>query len=137
MSGESLKGEIFLNTSAVGHPGPETPLDVFNDGDAFFPLLLENGETRIIATSRVADISWDSDESIDEDRAAVARSTSLEVRLMNGATYKGTMLIEVPLRHSRIMDFLNFHSKRFLTISSDGKSISINREMVESVRPLD
>ncbi len=137
MSGESLKGEIFLNTSAVGHPGPETPFDVFNSGDPFFPLLLENGETRILALSRLADVSWPVEEFSDSERAAFARSVSLEVRMINGTTHTGTMLIEAPVRHSRIIDFLNFHSDRFLTISSDGRCISINREMVESVRPRD
>jgi hypothetical protein len=47
------------------------------------------------------------------------------------------MLMEVPTRHARILDFLNFHSERFITLSSDGENLSINREMVESIRPLD
>jgi hypothetical protein len=137
MSGETLSGEIFLQSFAVHHSGPETPLDIFNSSDAFFPLTLEGGETRLLSISRLADVRWPSNEQSENDRASLARITSLEVRLVNGATYRGTMLMEVPTRHARILDFLNFHSERFLTLSSDGENLSINREMVESIRPLD
>ena len=137
MSGEALSGEIFLQPFAVHHSGPETPLDIFNSGAAFFPLTLENGETRIISISRLADVRWPVNEKADGDRASISHVTSLEVRLSNGSTYRGTMLMEVPTQHARILDFLNFHSERFLTLSTDGENLSINRELVESIRPLD
>lgn len=137
MSGETLTGEIFLQPFAVHHSGPETPLDIFNSGDSFFPLTLDGGDTRLLSISRLADVRWPMNEGSDVDRASISRITSMEVRLINGATYRGTMLMEVPTRHARILDFLNFHSERFLTLSSDGENLSINREMVESIRPLD
>lgn len=137
MSGEKLTGEIFLQPFAVNHNGPETPLDIFNSTEEFFPLTLDDGETRLLSISRLADVRWKTKESSEVDRASVSRITSLEVRLVTGATHRGTMLMEVPTRHARILDFLNFHSERFLTLTADGENLSINREMVESIRPLD
>jgi hypothetical protein len=137
MSGETVSGEIFLQQFAVHHSGPETPLDILNSGDAFFPVTLDGGETRLLSTSGLADVRWPMNEKSNGDRASISHVSSLEVRLVNGATYRGTMLMEVPTRHARILDFLNFHSERFLTLSSDGDNLSINREMVESIRPLD
>ena len=67
----------------------------------------------------------------------MSRVASLEVHLMNGQTHQGAMLLEVPSRHARLLDYLNFYSERFLTLSVDGENLSINREMVESIRPLD
>ena len=138
MSGESLTGEIFLQSFAVHHNGPETPLDLFNSSDAFLPLTLENGETRLLAISRLADVRWPETKTSDtSERLAISKVAPIEVRLVNGRMYQGSMLIEVPSRHARTLDYLNFHSERFLTLSSDGENLSINREMVESVRPLD
>ena len=137
ISGESLEGDIFLQPYAGRHPGPETPLDVLTNGDAFFPLLLPDGDTRLIANAGVANVRWPSAEEPDDDRAALAQRASIQVRLLNGSTYEGTILVEVPSRHARMLDYLNFHSDRFISIANEGANLSINRQMVESIRQLD
>jgi hypothetical protein len=57
--------------------------------------------------------------------------------LISGETHSGAILLELPVEHSRLLDFLNRDDERFLTLHDSDHSLLINRRVIEHVRQLD
>ena len=136
-SGESIPGEMFLQPFGHRDGGMERPLDILNSDEPFFPLALSENETVLIAKEQVVEVSIDHDPSDSAESEVLSRPTVIEVRLISGATHAGAIFMQLPLERSRLLDFLNRDSQRFLTLYGTERRLLINRRVIERVRPLD
>ena len=136
-SGETITGEMFLQPFARPDGGTERPADILNGKDPFFPVALTDGQLLLVAKGQVLELATDVGRDEYEERSRIARPAIIELRLISGATHAGAIFLEMPVEHSRLLDFLNRDDERFLTLHGTDTLLLVNREMIEHVRPLD
>ena len=135
--GQSLAGDIFVQPSSYRQLGHESPLDVMNAADAFFPFQRQDGTILLIPKERVAEVRGVTLTPEDEMRRDSARAVEVAVQLLDGSEHPGIILLEMPSDRPRVVDFLNFGRDRFFTLFGDNDIHLINVRAVEFVRPLD
>lgn len=133
-----IRGDIHLQPRVAWRDGPETPLEMLNREDAFFPVTLAGGDVVFIAKAQVASLGLGLgvDEEPDPERRSAARTIPLEVMMLGGAEHRGVAVHEMPPNRSRALDFLNAAHERFFLLVTDGGSLCLNRQFVRAVRPL-
>ncbi len=136
-SGETIAGEMFLQPFGRPDGGTERPQDILNNDEPFFPLSISSEETVLIAKEQVFEVAVDFDPTDMEETESLSRPTVIEVRLISGATHAGAIFLQLPLEHSRLLDFLNRDCKRFVTLHGTDRRLLINRRVIERIRPLD
>jgi hypothetical protein len=137
LGGVSVRGHVFLGPTARGYHDGEDPVRVFNAPEPFLPIELESGEVLLVAKNRVEEV-WGMTLAAEDDvRLASARSMRLEVRLAGGSAHCGCVAVELPAQQARLLDFLNQHDARFLTLHTPEGTRLLNTRQIESVRPLD
>lgn len=134
--GAMLEGELHLATRATYSAATESPLEMLNRGDPFFPLTLQQGGVAFVSKAQVAVVSCRDQSPLDPDRASAARLVALEVSLANGAEYRGRATYELPPARSRTLDYVN-GPERFFTVWTDDLTRYINKALVRLIRPLD
>lgn len=136
-AGDIVIGDVHLQVSVPHRAGEETPLEMLNRADGFFPLSLADGGVLFLSREGIAVMSCASTDipEGDPERLQAALRLQLEVRLV-GAEYRGQAAIEMPPSRARTLDYLN-GSGRFFMIVTGNTTRFINRTYVKSVRPLD
>lgn len=135
--GEELAGDMFVQGYAASHYGPERPSDVLNDQHDFFPLALSESETLLISKLSVREVNALSSSRDDWRLVPAWRQQRVDVSMVGGVVCSGTVDLEVPDDHPRLLDFLNRLSDNFLSVlTSDGTRL-INRRFIVTIRPLD
>ena len=140
IDGEELVGDMFLQPYSPRRSGPESPVDVLNDDDPFFPLALDEGDTLLLAKTGVRDVVIPDEalDEVEEDYAAIgARLASVELTLVGGDTCVGSVRLEMPDERPRLLDFLNRYHRRFLPLQTQGGTRLVSWQCIERVRPLD
>jgi hypothetical protein len=137
--GVSRPGTVFLLDGVPQHDGPETPLEMLNRPEPFFPfrgegeegvLLVAKGQTVALTVERHPPIG-------DPDRLSAARMAGVELVLIGGATLGGWASYEMPEGHSRLLDYLNATSDPFFAIWTHAATHLVNRAHVLYARPLE
>ena len=139
-NGEVYPGEIHLIDWVHHHAGPETPLEMLNRPEGFFPVTQENG-TVFVPKSQVAMVTcewpptgWPPEGIVllpDPDRRV-----SLLVRLASGQELRGEAAMASRNGRGRALDYLNEAGPFFQLVTEDVPRL-INRSHVSVVRPLD
>ena len=140
-NGEVYPGEIHLLDWMHHRAGPETPLEMLNRGDGFFPLTQNGGETIFVPKGQVAIVTceWPPDGWPPEGMEPLphpGRRISLLVRISSGEEYRGEAVVELRTGRDRALDYLN-ESGPFFQLVTEGAPRLINRAHVSIVRPLD
>jgi hypothetical protein len=134
-SGAKLSGTVFVQSYVQRRSGREQASDVLNSREPYFPLAGDDGETQLIAKDQVVEVEVSDDED-DALSAMIARTATVEITTISGATRIGAVYLEVRNDRPRLLDFLNQFDQRFLTLhAADGLRL-INRRLIERVRPL-
>ena len=140
--GEPREGEIYVMERVPQHAGPETPLDMLNRAEGFFPfrpkgdhgaaavLLVTKARTVILSVPRTT-------APEDPARLSAARTGRLELMLADGSQLSGSATIELPQHHSRLLDYLNASAEPFFAITTDDEIHLVNRAHVLYARPED
>ena len=137
LSAGTLSGEMFVQAHSRHHTGPEHPEDILNDDEPFFPMVLESGETMLIAKDQVLEAEMEDSTVAALIENGAVRPAAVELILAGGASRSGTLYLEIRADRPRLLDFLNKYDRRFFLLhSSDGVRL-INRHFIEHVRPLD
>ena len=139
-NGEVYPGEIHLVDWVHHHAGPETPLEMLNRQDAFFPVTQESG-TVIVPKTQVAMVTceWPPPGWPPEGIVLLPDPElrlGLLVRLASGEELRGEAAMNLRNGHGRALDFLN-ESGSFVQLVTEGVPRLINRSHVSIVRPLD
>jgi hypothetical protein len=135
--GPARPGEIYVMERVPQHAGAETPLDMLNRPEAFFPfraaadggiLLVAKARTIALSTPRTA-----SEE--DPARLSAAKMAAVELTLSDGSQISAMATLELPTHHSRLLDYLNASPDPFFAVSTAGRVHFVNRAHVLYARP--
>jgi hypothetical protein len=136
--GRPRAGTIFVGARVPHHDGPETPLEMLNRPDPFFPFRpTDEREVLLVAKRQMIDLTVDRGPITDPDRLSAAKELQLELVLANGSTLNGRATVELPEHHSRPLDYLNATSDPFFALSTDESTHYVNRAHVLFARPRD
>jgi len=135
--GQPLDGEIYVMERVPQHAGPETPLDMLNRAEGFFPFRPRAGTAAVllVAKSRTVTLTV-SPPPADSARLSAAKQASLVLTLADGSELSGSATLELPKHHSRILDYLNAVEPFFVIATADHMHI-VNRAHVLYARPQD
>ncbi|HEX9895547.1 MAG TPA: hypothetical protein VGA78_16575 [Gemmatimonadales bacterium] len=140
-NGEVYPGYIHLVDWAHHRAGPETPVEMLNRQQGFFPLTQDDGAAIFIPKPQVAMVTceWPPEgwppEGV-ELLPEAGRRLAIEVRLANGEEFRGQVSVSLPPDRARALDYLNA-SEHFFQLVTEGAPRIFNRAHVTVVRPLD
>ena len=132
-----LRGELHVQGRVAHHDGPETPLEMLNRPDAFFPVTLDAGRIAFVAKAQVAVVACSRDVGhSDPERASAAKTIALEIVMAGGEEFQGWATLELPPTRARTLDYLNAPGQ-FFSLRGEDATRFINRAHVRVVRPMD
>lgn len=132
LDGNRMEGEIFLRPRSQYRPRPEDPLELLNDVEPYFPLMLGAGNAVIIAKSGVAYVETSIEEGEDQDFTTLGMQ--VELSLIGGGTVTGSVFIEARPGRERLFDFLNAFPSRFLPVVDSRRICLVNSQAIAHVR---
>src|SRR5687767_1503866 len=136
-AGEPREGEIYVMERVPQHAGAETPLDMLNRADGFFPFRPRGGESAVLLVAKSRTVSLTVPPApADSARLSAAKQASLVITLADGSELSGWATIELPEHHSRILDYLNA-AEPFFAIANADRVHLVNRAHVLYARPED
>jgi hypothetical protein len=135
VEGMSTDGDLHLQPRTALHESPETPLELLNREENFFPLSLPSGEVVFLAKAQVAALAYQGPRSHDPERESAALHIGLEVIMSGGDEYRGFAATELPPNRSRASDYLNA-PERFFSLVVGETTVCLNRSHVRAARPL-
>lgn len=132
------EGEVYVTERASLHAGHETALDMLNRPGGFFPFRPKGGGARIwlVAKARTVTLTVPLTEPADAARLSAAKQAALEVTLADASTLTGRVTLELPVHHSRLLDYLNA-AEQFFAMTTAAQLLIVNRAHVLHVRPED
>lgn len=138
-SGGKRAGEIYVMERVPQHAGHETPLDMLNRPEGFFPFKpsKDSGGVLLVAKARTVSLSVPRTEPEDMARLSAAKQASLELTLADGSKLSGWATLELPEYHSRVLDYLNTSNEAFFAIATADEVHLVNRAHVLYARPED
>ena len=132
VDGRRLDGDVFLAEHARVRNTPEEPIDLLNDEDDFFPFFLNEQEVLLIAKAHVSRV-----ETFSAEREGLAEmpegSMGVEITLVDGTAISGFVPLEKRGEQTRLLDFLNRYSKRFIPVFWGDQVCLLNRSLIASV----
>jgi hypothetical protein len=134
MSGTRVDGELFVQASGHRIGELEDAREVLNSAEPFFPLALRSGETILVAKDNVHTAAVARRDVHEDESLGIPKR--VEIALRDGERLAGSVIIEPLAGHTRVLDYLNRHKERFLTLFGRDSVMLINRVLVERVRPL-
>lgn len=137
VDGSSLQGNLHLQPGSAHHRGSETPLEMLNRSESFFPVALLSGEIALVSKAQTAVVACGSaSHRHDADRVSIAKAVALDVHVAGHEVIHGTASLELPPSHSRALDFLN-EPERFFAVADGDTTWHVNRAHVRYVHPHD
>lgn len=139
-AGARRDGQIYVMERVPQHAGPETPLDMLNRPEGFYPFRPtdDGGAVLLVSKARTVTLSV-SRTTAPEDpaRVSAAKQARLELTLADGSRLSGWATLELPEHHSRVLDYLNASADPFFAISTEDQVHVVNRAHVLYARPED
>lgn len=135
MGGERLAGEIFLNPASRFRSAPQEPAEFLNEDEPFLALAMDDGRTALVAKAGVESVTVEprGDAAGDASGSALPHPATVAITMASGAVVRGTMSIDAPPSHARLLDFLNTNDERFLRVADAGRVILVNRQAIGHV----
>ena len=114
--GRQFPGRIFLPASSSAHAGAMRAEEWMNEPNRFFPLLPDGGSAPVILNKReilVVTVPASADrDTVLEEVEVPQKKVAVEC---GGLRLEGTIVIDMPEAHSRVLDYLN-RPEPFLTL---------------------
>lgn len=135
MGGERYSGEIFLNPTSRFRSARQEPAEFLNEDEAYFALAMDDGRTALVAKARVESVTVESqgDPGNDAIGSPHPHPASVSITMASGDVVRGTVSIDAPPSHARLLDFLNTNHERFLRVADAGRVILVNRQAIGHV----
>jgi hypothetical protein len=137
--GDVQPGEVYIMSRVPQHEGPETPLEMLNRAEGFFPFKpAENGGVLLISKAQTVSLSIAESHLLhDAARLSAAKRMAVEVTLTDGSALSGWAEVELPDHHARLLDYLNATPEAFFAVTAADGTHFINRAHVLYARPKD
>lgn len=139
-AGGKREGEIYVMERVPQHAGPETPLDMLNRAEGFFPFRPndDSGAVLLVTKARTVTLSVPRTTAPEDPaRLSAAKQARVEVTLADGSQVSGWATLELPEYHSRLLDYLNESAQPFFAITTTAQVHLVNRAHVLYARPED
>lgn len=136
--GGERHGKVFLAERVPQHTGHETPLEMLNRHEAFFPFRPDDNGTVLLVTKALTVTLAVPREVAGDDpaRASAAKLVALDVAFADGSNLSGWAHVELPEHHSRLLDYLNAAPEPFFAVmSTEQETHFVNRAHVLYARP--
>lgn len=135
VSGEHVGGDLFIQASWRGPSLLEDAPEFMNASEAFFPIQLADGSTRLLAKEHVSVVKAPPPDQ-PEGAELYGIPESVSIALRNGSSVSGTLIIEVLAPNMRLLDYLNRVTDHFITLREPAATLLVNRHHVVSVTSL-
>ena len=135
VDGQALFGDVFIQASARHRFELEDASEVMNAGDEFFPLRLRNGSMLLVAKAQVRDVRVAEEHAVQPDWS-VAIPTPVNIQLRDGSEVDGKLCIESMTGRTRVLDYLNRITDRFLPLYQTDGLILVAYAQIVHVRQL-
>jgi hypothetical protein len=137
--GDRRLGEIYVMERVPQHTGPETPLEMLNRAEGFFPFRpASDGTVLLVTKARTITLSVPRNAaSEDPDRLSAAKLVGIELTLAGDSSLTGWATLELPAHHSRLLDYLNASPDPFFAVTTRDEIHFVNRAHVLYARPED
>jgi hypothetical protein len=122
------------------HAGPESPLDMLNRPEGFFPFRPtdDGGAVLLVTKARTVTLSVPRTTAPEDPaRLSAAKQARIELTLADGSRLSGLATLELPAHHSRVLDYLNASVDPFFSITTEDQIHFVNRAHVLYARPED
>ncbi|MEP6494850.1 MAG: hypothetical protein ABJF01_19340 [bacterium] len=130
--GGTLKGDVFLQPSARYRTGPQEPAELFNEPESFVPLAMPDDQMILLAKDHVLRVEFEPQSADTEIDGAV--DVSVEIVLNDGSSVAGELRYDPRIDGPRLLDFLNRHHERFLTLRCSAGVCLVNWRQIAQVR---
>lgn len=136
-AGGERKGQVFLMERVPQHSGLETPLEMLNRDETFFPFR-PDGRDPILLVAKAHTV-WlavaPGRDGEDPARASAATRIALDLTIADGAHLIGVAAVEMPKHHSRLLDYLNASASPFFAVITAQGTHFVNRAHVLYAQP--
>ncbi len=131
VTGEELTGSLFVQPT-WRRPSIEFDAPVLlNLPDAYLPLQLPDGRTRLIAKAHVVLMRGRSTTTdADRESGELGEPAQVVVRCTNGAAVQGMLMITRVTSNMRVLDFLNRCAEEFIPINEGESTALVNRRHI-------
>jgi hypothetical protein len=133
--GATLEGDIFLQPAARYRAGPQDPAELLNEDDPFIPLATAGAtgdELVLLAKDQISTVQFV--ESSADTQSNGSAGVAVDLVLADGSVAGGELRLETRASRSRLLDFLNEDSQRFLALRSPSCVRLVNRRQIAQVR---
>jgi hypothetical protein len=137
--GNRRRGEIYVMERVPHHTGPETPLEMLNRAEGFFPFRAAGeGAVLLVAKARTITLSVPREATAEDPaRLSAAKLVGIELTLAGESVLTGWATLELPEYHSRLLDYLNASPDPFFAVGTADEVHFVNRAHVLYARPED
>src|SRR5439155_15785637 len=103
-AGGKRDGEIYVMERVPQHAGRETPLDMLNRAEGWFPFRPKGNGVGVllVAKARTVSLIVPLTQPDDAARLSAAKQARLEVTLADGTQLNGWATLELPAHHARV-----------------------------------
>lgn len=139
-AGGRRDGQIYVMERVPQHAGPETPLDMLNRSEGFFPFRPtdDGGAVLLVTKARTVTLSVPRTTAPEDPaRLSAAKQARIELTLADGTRLSGWATLELPAHHSRVLDYLNASVDPFFAVTTEDHVHIVNRAHVLYARPED
>lgn len=138
-AGTRREGRIYVMERVPQHAGHETPLDMLNRAEGFFPFRPRGDGAGVLLVAKARTVTLTVPHAPPEDsvRLSAAKQARFEVTLADGSLLSGWATLELPQHHSRLLDYLNTSADPFFAITTADQVHLVNRAHVLYARPED
>ena len=138
-AGSRREGQIYVMERVPQHAGPETPLDMLNRAEGFFPFRPRDDGAGVLLVAKARTVTLTVPHPPPEDavRLSAAKQARFEVTLADGSLLSGWATLELPQHQSRLLDYLNTSAAPFFAITTADHVHLVNRAHVLYARPED
>lgn len=137
--GDRRVGAIYVMERVPHHTGPETPLEMLNRAEGFFPFR-PSGDQAVLLVTKARTITLSVPRNVtgeDPARLSAAKRVAISLTLAGDADITGWATLELPDYHSRLLDYLNASLDPFFAVTTADEVHFVNRAHVLYARPED
>ena len=135
IDGRRLDGDVFLFDRTRVGSAPEEPLDLLNDNDPFFPFSNGGGQLILIAKDQVSRVETEIHDDSSNGELADGLM-GVDISLHDGTAISGFVPLERRGEQTRLLDYLNSYTKRFIPVFWGEQVCLVNRGQIACVSQL-
>ena len=129
VTGEELTGSLFVQPT-WRRPSIEFDAPVLlNLPDAYVPLQLANGKTRLIAKAHLV-VMRGSRAETPQGMEELGDPAAVVLRCTNGVIVRGSLMIARITSATRVLDYLNRSAEEFILLHESDGAVLVNRRHI-------